>query len=77
MATQFDIDCALMAGASYYDTRKDINRFPIPDGWAKITNPDSHFSDSSSGFEAVSFQRGTGANAEIVISFAGTYFDPL
>jgi hypothetical protein len=73
MASQFEIDCALMAGASYISTRDDKNKFPIPTGWEKITNPDSHFSDAGTGFEAVSFQRGTGADAEIVISFAGTY----
>ncbi len=69
MATQFELDCALMAGASYYDSRADINRFPIPDGWTKITDPDSHYSDTSSGFEALSFVNGN----EIVISYAGTY----
>ena len=63
------IEYALLAGDSYYDTRADINRFPIPTGWAKISNPDSHFSDLATGFEAISFTNGT----EIVISFAGTY----
>ncbi|MHB0967973.1 MAG: lipase family protein, partial [Bellilinea sp.] len=61
-----------MAGASYYDTRAAINRFPIPDGWTKITDPDSHFSDSSTGFEAVAFKSTANPN-EIVISYAGTY----
>ncbi len=68
MATQFEIDCALMAGDSYISTRPDINKFPIPTGWAKVTNPDSYFIDPSTGFEAVSFIKGT----EIVISYAGT-----
>ena len=69
MATQFEIDCALMAGASYIDTRALINRFPIPTDWVKITTPvDSHVSDPSTGFEAIAFTNGT----EIVISFAGT-----
>lgn len=68
MATQFELDCALMAGASYFDTRASINRFPIPADWGKITNPDSHYSNPATGFEAVSFQRGD----EIVISYAGT-----
>src|SRR3989338_3021099 len=62
------IEYALLAGASYYDTRADMNRFPVPIGWAKITNPDSHFSDTATGFEAISFTNGT----EIVISYAGT-----
>jgi hypothetical protein len=67
MASQFEIDCALMAGAAYIYTRKDINQLPVPEGWDKI--PDSHKFGDSSGFEAVSFQRGD----EIVISYAGTY----
>ncbi|MHB0986531.1 MAG: putative Ig domain-containing protein [Sulfuricella sp.] len=67
MATQFEIDYALMAGASYISTRPDINKFPIPADWATI--PSSHFNDSSTGFEAVAFQKGT----DIVISYAGTY----
>ncbi|MCX7146413.1 MAG: hypothetical protein NT042_09475, partial [Sulfuritalea sp.] len=59
---------ALMAGRAYYDTRAEINRFPIPQGWTQI----SRYPEASSGFEAVTFQRGTGLNSEIVISFAGT-----
>ena len=35
----------------------------------KVVNPDSYLRDPSSGFEAISFQRGS----EIVISYAGTY----
>ena len=66
MATQFEIDCALMAGASYISTRKEKNQFPLPDGWLpkKYENP-----QNGSGFEAISFVKGT----ELVISFAGTY----
>ena len=60
------IEYALMAGRAYYDTRNDINRFPVPDGWLE-----SRHEAQSSGFEAVSF---TNANdSEVVISFAGTY----
>jgi hypothetical protein len=66
MTTQFEIDCALMAGASYISNRPDINKFPVPAGWTTL--PNSYFSDTSSGFEAVSFQSGN----KIVISFAGT-----
>lgn len=65
------IEYALMAGASYISTRQDPNKFPVPIGWLEI--PDSHFNDPSTGFEAISFQRGN----EIVISFAGTYDNPL
>lgn len=74
MAT--DIELALMAGRSYYDTRQDINRFPIPDGWTEYfhvpNNPDYPTFTGTSGFEAASFQNQTNPN-EIVISFAGTY----
>ena len=62
------IEYALMAGASYISTRDDVNQFPIPQGWAKVVNPDSYFRDPVSGFEAISFTNGT----EIVISYAGT-----
>ncbi len=56
-----------MSGAAYRSTRDEINRFPIPteSGWREISG--SHIT-LSSGFEALSFQRGN----EIVISFAGT-----
>ena len=66
MATQTEIDLALMAGYAYHDTRTDINRFPVPLGWNLISRAPQ--STSGSGFEAYTFQRGT----EIVISFAGT-----
>ena len=73
MATK--IDYALMAGASYIDTRLPINRFPIPTGWNLVSrNPQ----DSTSGFEAATFGNGTtiAASTEIVISYAGTYDIP-
>ena len=70
MATQFEIDCALMAGGAYLSNRSEKNKFPVPQGWIPV--PGSHV-EGSMGFEAVSFRRGT----EIVISFAGTNFDPL
>jgi hypothetical protein len=56
-----DIALALMAGRAYYDTRADMNRFPVPDGWTEKLHE-----AKPSGFEAVSFQRGD----EIVISYA-------
>ena len=46
------IEYALMAGASYISTRAGINRFPVPQGWAAVTNP-PHLKDDASGFEAV------------------------
>ena len=59
------IDYALLAGASYFDTRKEINRFPIPQGWADLLRHDGQ----PSGFEAAAFRNGN----DIVISYAGTY----
>jgi hypothetical protein len=59
-----EIERALMAGYAYFDTRVDINRFPVPSGWTA-----GRHETQSSGFEAITFQRG----AEIVISYAGTY----
>lgn len=66
------IEYALMAGHAYRTTRDEINWFPIPQGWSPFFPvPDSTTPNipTTSGFEAVSFQRGD----EIVISFAGTY----
>ena len=66
MITQFQIDCALMAGASYISTRTDNNKFPVPQGWTEQIA--LRVSNDSSGFEAITFKKGT----EIVISYAGT-----
>lgn len=67
------IDYALMAGDSYRTTRDEINWLPVPQGWTPFFPvPDPTTAEAFptiSGFEAISFQRGT----EIVISFAGTY----
>ncbi len=60
-----EIEYALMAGVAYRSTRDPINRIPIPFGWSEIVDS---FRNLTSGFEAVSFTRGS----EIVISFAGT-----
>ncbi|WHZ22884.1 MAG: hypothetical protein OJF47_001996 [Nitrospira sp.] len=62
------LDYALMAGASYIDTRGLTNRFPVPDNWVSFKHE-----SGSSGFEAISFVKGT----EIVISYAGTYAKDL
>jgi len=68
--TQFDIDCSLMAGRAYQSNRyKEANWFPVPSGWQEIKHAEA---SDNSGFEAVSFTRGTGVNQEIVISFTGT-----
>lgn len=78
MATQFEIDCALMAGRAYQTTRDPINQFSVPQGWTEFfhvpNNPNFPEFTGASGFEAVAFQRTTNPN-EIVISFAGT--EPL
>ncbi|MBI1285334.1 MAG: hypothetical protein GC183_13535 [Thiobacillus sp.] len=63
------IEYALLAGASYYDTRKEENRLPLPENWRYLSRIQQ---DPITGFEASAFQRGT----EIVISFAGTYDKP-
>ena len=65
MATTLDF--ALLAGAAYFSTRGENNRFPIPSGWSeKLENRDN---DGQTGFEARTFQNGS----DIVISYAGTY----
>ncbi|MHB9119795.1 MAG: hypothetical protein ACYC2R_16215 [Burkholderiales bacterium] len=70
MATQFEIDCALMAGLSYQSTRDKINWFPAPSGWREFSHvPNSTYSTTQS-FEASAFQNT--ATGEIVISYAGT-----
>ncbi|MDO8703636.1 MAG: hypothetical protein Q7J84_01680, partial [Sulfuricaulis sp.] len=58
---------ALMAGVAYRSTRAPINRIPTPLGWTEFAYQPPENSNGS-GFEAISFQRGT----EIVIAFAGT-----
>ncbi len=70
MATQFEINCALMAGAAYFSTRSEGNRFSVPQGWEQV----SYSPPVSSGFEASAFGNGTtiANSTEIVISFAGT-----
>lgn len=69
MATQLEVDCALMAGASYISTRKPLNRFPVPsvNGWSEL---EVERVVKNSGFEATTFVKG---NNQLVISFAGTY----
>ena len=71
MATQFEIDCALMAGRAYQtqSTRTEGNILPVPDGWIESFNR-SVF--DTTGFEASYFTSTSNSN-NIVISFAGTY----
>ena len=61
------LEYALLAGASYYDTRAGINRFPLPSDWSVFSRiPES----STTGFEASAYINSLTNN--IVISFAGT-----
>lgn len=64
------IEYALLAGAAYYDTRTDKNRLPLPQNWSYVSRIQQ---DLTTGFEASAFTNGT----DIVISFAGTYDNPL
>ena len=69
MATQFEIECAIMAGRAYQSNRRILNWFPAGiNDWSEYFHVPSETYPTSSGFEAVSFQKGN----EIVISFAGT-----
>lgn len=68
MATQFEIDCALMSGRAYQLTRAEINLFPVPSEWTELFHVPNDAFPTTDCFEAVSFQRGT----EIVIAFTGT-----
>lgn len=65
------IDYALLAGASYYDTRTDKNRFSLPKNWGYVSRVPQ---DATSGFEVATFKNSL--TNEIVISFAGTYDNP-
>jgi Ca2+-binding RTX toxin-like protein len=69
MATQFEIDCALMSGAAYVSTRPNKNKFPIPEGWSDFFHVPNASFPTSAGFEALSFRNGN----QIVIAYAGTY----
>jgi Ca2+-binding RTX toxin-like protein len=70
MATQFEIDCALMAGLSYQSTRDKINWFPAPSGWQEFSHVPNSTYQTAQSFEASAFQNT--ATKEIVISYAGT-----
>lgn len=69
MATQFEIDCALMSGAAYVSTRPNENKFPVPEGWSDFAHAPSASYPTSAGFEALSFRK----DNQIVIAYAGTY----
>lgn len=71
MATDFEIECALMAGYAYQTNRNTINWFPVPEGWTEFSHVPNSIYPTTAGFEASAFQ--TESNpSEIVISFAGT-----
>ncbi|MFZ4802591.1 MAG: DUF7619 domain-containing protein, partial [Chlorobium sp.] len=63
MSNSAIVNYALMAGGSYVSNRPDVNKFPVPEGWSKLT-----YENGLHGFEAKSFIKGN----EIVISYAGT-----
>ena len=64
------IELTLMAGRIYQSTRDKINWLPdlLSLGWTEFFHVPSASIPTTSGFEAISFQKGN----EIVISFAGT-----
>ena len=70
MTTQFEIDCALMAGLSYQSTRDKINWFPAPSGWQEFSHVPNSTYQTTQSFEASAFQNTT--TGKIVISYAGT-----
>jgi hypothetical protein len=69
-------DMALLAAASYADTRNlRDNRSPIPSGWTELeqyamSGSGNNASPVTAGFSAKVFKNTT--TGEIVISFAGT-----
>ena len=44
MTTQFETDCALMAGQVYLSTRTNINKLPVPNGcgWCGLLHSDTN-----------------------------------
>jgi len=70
MTTQFEIDCAVMAGLAYQSTRDKINWFPAPSGWQEFSHVPNSTYPTILSFEASAFQNI--ATGEIVISYAGT-----
>ena len=74
MTTQFEIDCALMAGRAYQSNRDPLNQFPIPQGWSEffhVPDPLNPAFPTTGGFEAVAFKNKANPN-QIVISYTGT-----
>jgi hypothetical protein len=68
---------ALLAADSYFDTRRDFNRAPLPPGWKvleefTVSGSGPNATITSSGFSARVYQ---GPSNEIVISHAGTEFN--
>lgn len=58
------LDLAMLAGASYFSTRSNINRFPIPTGWSeRLQNRDS---DDQTGFEARAFASDDADNRSLI-----------
>jgi Ca2+-binding RTX toxin-like protein len=61
------IEYALLAGASYRDTRSVLNRFPVPNDWSVASLVPQN---NATGFEASAYR--SSLTNEIVISYAGT-----
>src|SRR5688572_27250543 len=61
------IEYALLAGASYRDTRADLNRFSIPANWNVVSIVPQ---DNTTGFEASAYRNSL--TNDIVIAYAGT-----
>lgn len=70
MATQFEIDSALMAGLSYQTSRDKTNWFPAPSGWVEFSHVPNDAYPTTLSFEASAFQNTS--TGEIVIAYAGT-----
>jgi hypothetical protein len=66
MATQFEIDCALMAGAAYASNRSTVNYFPAPTGWLDQL---AERQALPSGFEAATFRRTNIKGVSIAFKF--------
>jgi hypothetical protein len=62
------LEYALLAGASYFDTRSITNRLPLPSSWEMASRVPE---DGATGFEASTYINSS--TNEIVISYAGTY----
>jgi len=68
MASQIEIDYALLAGHAYISRRDPANRIPSPSGWTRLPGSSGYRRFDSSGFEAIAYRKVN----ESVIAFTGT-----